>query len=90
VAVDDTERARVKAWLAAQRWLAERQREERRRAGPDPAAAVDKLLAMARFARQAGTWPGPRDRASERRAETVRQRWITIHDHVSRTRTKAR
>jgi hypothetical protein len=79
VAVDDTERARVKAWLAAQRWLAERQREERRRAGPDPAAAQRELLDMWR--------PGPRDPAGERAAEAVACQWARIHE---RARAKAK
>lgn len=55
-----------------------REREERRKAGPDAAAAVQGALALMDLFGEMHGWPPPENEARRRDNELARARWIRV------------
>jgi len=67
---------RVAGWQAAER----REREERRKAGPDLAAAVQGALALMDLFGELHGWPPPENEARRRDDELARERWLRVRN----------
>ncbi|HEY3570446.1 MAG TPA: hypothetical protein VGP73_21125 [Thermoanaerobaculia bacterium] len=67
-------RRMAKGWQAAER----REREERRRAGPDAAAAVEGALALMDLFNEMHGWPPTENEARRRDNELARERWVRV------------
>jgi hypothetical protein len=63
-------------WQAA----GEREREERRKAGPDPAAAIQGALELMDLFGEMHGWPPPENDARRRDAELARERWVRVRN----------
>jgi hypothetical protein len=61
-------------WQAAE----ERAREERRKAGPDAAEAVQGALALMDLFGEMHGWPPPENEARRRDNELARARWVRV------------
>jgi hypothetical protein len=55
-----------------------REREERRKAGPDAAAAVQGALALMDLFGEMHGWPPPENEARRRDNELARARWLRV------------
>jgi hypothetical protein len=69
-------RRRVAGWQAAER----REREERRKAGPDPAEAVQGALALMDLFGEMHGWPPPENEARRRDSEQARAHWVCVRN----------
>jgi len=63
-------------WQAAEA----REREERRKAGPDPAAAVEGALALMDLFGVMYGWPPNENEARQRDNDLARAQWIRVRD----------
>lgn len=73
----DIIRRRAAAWsLAEQREIA-----ERRKAGPDCAAAISSALELIELFDRLHGWPPPEDELRRREDESARQSWRRVRAH---------
>ena len=70
----ETVRRMVAGWRIAE----VREREERREAGPDVAAAVQDALALMDLFGEMHGWPPPANEARRRDDELARERWRRV------------
>lgn len=80
------EKAAVRRWLEGHATTAVRIRQAAAEEGPNPAQAVAEALSAATALAAMGTWPGPRDPASEAGVLEVRRRWAKIQRKAKRAR----
>jgi hypothetical protein len=69
-------RRMVTGWQAAER----REREERRKAGPDSAEAIQGALALMDLFGELHGWPPPENDARRRDNELARERWVRVRN----------
>jgi hypothetical protein len=69
-------RRMVTGWQAANR----REREERRKAGPDTAEAVQGALALMDLFGEMHGWPPPENEARRRDNEQARAHWVCVRN----------
>jgi hypothetical protein len=69
-------RRMARGWQAA----GEREREERRKAGPDAVAAVEGALALMDLFGEMHDWPPAENEARRRDNELARERWVRVRD----------
>lgn len=67
-------RRMVTGWQAAGR----REREERRKAGPDAAEAIQGALALMDLFGELHGWPPPENEARRRDNELARAQWVRV------------
>jgi hypothetical protein len=67
-------RRMARGWQAA----GERDREERRKAGPDTIAAVQGAFALMDLFGEMHGWPPPENEARRRSNELARERWVRV------------
>jgi len=67
-------RRMVSGWRLAE----EREREERRKAGPDVAAAVEGAFALMDLFGELHPWPPPENETRRRDDELARERWVRV------------
>ena len=70
-------RRMVSGWQAVN----EREREERRKAGPDPAAAIQGALDLMDLFDKMHGWPPPENEARRRSDELARERWVRVRNY---------
>lgn len=70
----ETVRRMVAGWRIAE----VREREERRKEGPDPAAAVENAFALMDLFGEMHGWPPPVNEARRRDDELARERWRRV------------
>jgi hypothetical protein len=80
----ETVRRMVAGWQIAEG----REREERRKAGPDSAAAVEGALALTDLFGEMHAWPPSENEARRRDDELARERWVHVRNFY-RTHGKA-
>jgi len=68
----------LRRWVASRRAAEEREREELRAQGPDPAFAIRSALALADLAESLHGWPVPEDEVSRREDEQARDDWMRV------------
>jgi hypothetical protein len=71
----------VRRMVAGWRTVEAREREERRRAGPDSTAAVQGALALMDLFGEMHGWPPPENEARRRAAELARERWVRVRGY---------
>ena len=69
-------RRMARGWQAAEK----REREERRKAGPDPSAAVQGALALMDLFGEMHGWPPAENEARRRNNELARARWVSVRN----------
>jgi hypothetical protein len=69
-------RCMVEGWRAVER----RKSEERHRAGPDTAAAVQRALALMDLFGEMHDWPPAENEARRRDNELARARWVHVRN----------
>jgi len=69
-------RRMARGWQAAE----EREREERRQAGPDAAAAIEGALALMDLFGEMHGWPPDENEARRRNGELARERWVRVRN----------
>jgi hypothetical protein len=70
-------RRMVAGWQAVN----EREREERRKAGPDPAAAIEGALELMDLFDEMHGWPPPENEARRLSDELARERWVRVRNY---------
>jgi hypothetical protein len=79
-------RRMVAGWQAVE----EREREDRRQAGPDVAAAVQGALALMDLFGEMHPWPPPENEARRRDNELARERWVRVRSFYQAHGTTAK
>jgi len=68
----------VRRMVAGWQAVAARERAERRKAGPDSAAAVQGAFALMDLFGELHGWPPPENAARRRDDELARERWVRV------------
>jgi hypothetical protein len=71
----------IRRMVAGWQMVEEREREERRKAGPDPAAAVQGALELMDLFGEMHGWPPPENEARRRDDELARERWVRVRNY---------
>jgi hypothetical protein len=74
----------VRRWIAGFEAIAQADREELRRRGPDPAWAISLVLSMMAAADRAGRGLGAADPGREAEDEAVRAIWARLRERARR------